>query len=90
LGPARLQHDDQRNRLQRSKGRRRPNRNGDLQGGEKKIDIPANVPVVALVPSTAADIRAGEAVFVPGERQADGSIHAGAVLFGKDGLIPPM
>jgi len=60
------------------------------KGGEKKIDIPANVPVVALVPSTAADIRAGEAVFVPGERQADGSIHAGAVLFGKDGLIPPM
>src|ERR1700723_1676826 len=60
------------------------------KGGEKKIDIPANVPVVALVPSTAADIRAGEPVFVPGERQADGSVHAGAVLFGKDGLVPPM
>ncbi len=60
------------------------------KGGEKKIDIPANVPVVALVPSSASDIQAGEAVFVPGQRQADGSIHAGAVLFGKDGLVPPM
>ena len=60
------------------------------KGGEKKIDIPANVPVVALVPSSAADIQAGQAVFVPGQRQADGSIHAGAVLFGKDGLVPPM
>jgi hypothetical protein len=60
------------------------------KGGEKKIDIPANVPVVALVPSSASDIQAGEAVFVPGQRQADGSIDAGAVLFGKDGLVPPM
>jgi len=60
------------------------------KGGEKKIDIPADVPVVALVPSSASDILAGEAVFVPGQRQADGSIRAGAVLFGKDGLVPPM
>jgi hypothetical protein len=27
-----------------------------MWGGEKKIDIPANVPVVALAPATAADI----------------------------------
>ncbi|MGD0720623.1 MAG: hypothetical protein ABR970_06175 [Roseiarcus sp.] len=60
------------------------------KGGEKKIDIPANVPVVALVPATAADIHPGQAVFVPGVRGADGAVHAGAVLFGKDGVIPPM
>jgi len=60
------------------------------KGGEKKIDIPANVPVVALVPATAADLHPGEAVFVPGMRQADGSVQAGAVLFGKDGAVPPM
>jgi hypothetical protein len=60
------------------------------KGGEKKIDIPANVPVVSLVPATAADLHAGEIVFVPSQRQADGSLHAGAVLFGKDGAIPPM
>jgi hypothetical protein len=36
------------------------------------------------------DIAPGAVVFVPAERQSDGSLHAGAVLFGKDGVIPPM
>ena len=60
------------------------------KGGEKKIQIPADVPIVTLVPASAADLHAGEAVFVPGMRQADGSVQAGVVLFGKDGVIPPM
>jgi hypothetical protein len=60
------------------------------KGGEKKVNIPADVPVVTLVPAAPADIHAGDAVFVPGQRQADGSIQAGVVLFGKDGLVPPM
>ena len=62
----------------------------NYKGGEKKIDIPANVPVVTLVPSASAEIHAGEAVFVPSERTPDGALHAGAVLFGKDGVVPPM
>ena len=57
------------------------------KGGEKKIDVPANVPVVAVVPATKADIMPGAPVFVPTERQADGSLRSGAVLFGKDGVI---
>ncbi|HEY3677130.1 MAG TPA: hypothetical protein VGL45_00310 [Bradyrhizobium sp.] len=61
------------------------------KGGEKKIDVPANVPVVTLVPgSDKADIKPGVIVFVPTQKQDDGSLHAGAVLFGKDGLTPPM
>ena len=60
------------------------------KGGEKKIQIPATVPVVTFVAATAADIKAGEPVFVPGQREADGSIHAGAVVLGKDGVVPPM
>jgi hypothetical protein len=59
------------------------------KGGEKKIDIPANVPVVALVRQARTTLRPVP-VFVPAERQSDGSLHAGAVLFGKDGVIPPM
>ena len=59
--------------------------------GEKKIDVPANVPVVTLVPgSDKADIKPGVIVFVPTQKQDDGTLHAGAVLFGKDGLTPPM
>ncbi len=60
------------------------------KGGEKKIQIPANVPVVTLVPASAADLHPGVMVFVPGERQADGSVEPRAVLFGKDGATPPM
>ena len=60
------------------------------KGGEKKIDIPANVPVVALVPATKEEIKPGAIVFVPTQRQPDGSLNSGAVLFGKDGVIPPM
>jgi hypothetical protein len=60
------------------------------KGGEKKIEIPADVPVVALVPATKEEIKPGAIVFVPTERQPDGSLKGGAVLFGKDGLTPPM
>jgi hypothetical protein len=60
------------------------------KGGEKKIAIPANVPIVALVPADKGDIKPGASVFVPTEKQADGTLVAGAVLFGKDGVVPPM
>jgi hypothetical protein len=60
------------------------------KGGEKKIEIPANVPVVEVVKGNKADIVPGALVFVPTERQSDGSLRGGAVLVGKDGVIPPM
>jgi hypothetical protein len=60
------------------------------KGGEKKIDVPADVPVVEVVKGNKADIVAGASVFVPTERQPDGSLHGGAVLVGKDGVVPPM
>jgi hypothetical protein len=48
------------------------------------------VPIVALVPASKDDITPGAIVFVPTERQSDDSLHSGAVLFVKDGVIPPM
>jgi hypothetical protein len=60
------------------------------KGGEKKIDVPANVPVVEVVKGNKAEIAPGVSVFVPTERQSDGSLRGGAVLYGKDGVIPPM
>jgi hypothetical protein len=61
------------------------------KGGEKKIDVPANVPVVTLVPGAdKSEIKPGAIVFVPTQKQDDGTLHAGAILFGKDGLTPPM
>jgi hypothetical protein len=61
------------------------------KGGEKKIDVPANVPVVTFVPgANKEDIKPGVMVFVPTQKQEDGSLLGGAVLFGRDGLTPPM
>jgi len=60
------------------------------KGGEKKIKIPAHIPVVTLVPGSTADLHVGESVFVPGLRQPDGTVQAAHVLYGKDGVTPPM
>jgi hypothetical protein len=59
------------------------------KGGEKKITIPTDVPIVGLVPAEHGDIEPGAHVFVPTEKQTDGTLLAGAVLFGK-GVVPPM
>ena len=59
------------------------------KGGEKKIDVPANVPVVSVIKGNKADIVKGANVFVPTERQTDGSLRGSTVLYGKDGVIPP-
>jgi len=60
------------------------------KGGEKKIDIPKNVPVVELEPGNKSEITPGSIVFVPTDKQADGTLVGGAVVYGKDGVIPPM
>ena len=43
------------------------------KGGEKKIDIPKNVPVVELDPGNKSEIAPGVMVFVPTDKQADGA-----------------
>ena len=48
-----------------------------------------NVPIVALVPADKSEITPSVVVFVPTEKQADGTLLSGAVLFGK-GVVPPM
>jgi hypothetical protein len=60
------------------------------KGGTSKITVPQGVPVVTLVPGRRSLVVAGAQVFVPGRREADGTIGAAAVLVGKDGLKPPM
>lgn len=60
------------------------------KGGEKKITLPANVPIVTLTNAAKEDVKAGANVFVPAQKKDDGSIQASRVLVGKDGLVPPM
>lgn len=59
------------------------------KGGEKTITVPPDAPIVALVAATQADLKPGVSVFVPAKRDG-GAIKSGAVLFGKDGVKPPM
>jgi hypothetical protein len=45
---------------------------------------------VTLGPGDKALLAPGAAVFVPAQRAADGTLSAGRVLVGKDGVVPPM
>ena len=59
--------------------------------GEKKFIVPANVEVVMFAPATAADLKPGAKVFVPGaKKMGDGTAVAGFVVVGRNGVNTPM
>ncbi len=58
--------------------------------GEKKITVNQDIPVVTLAPATKADIKPGVTIFSNALPQADGSLIAGNLTMGKDGVNPPM
>jgi hypothetical protein len=60
------------------------------QGGEKKVIVPADVPIVTFEPGSAADIKAGAHVIIFATKATDGSLSADRINVGKDGLTPPM
>ena len=60
------------------------------KGGERKINVTPDTPVVTLGPAEKADIAPGTAVFLVARKQADGSLGASAVTVGKNGVVPPM
>jgi hypothetical protein len=60
------------------------------KGGAKTVTVPPDAPIVTLGPAERSEVTAGAAVFVPAQRQADGTLQAVRVLVGKDGVVPPM
>ncbi|HEY1745210.1 MAG TPA: DUF5666 domain-containing protein [Xanthobacteraceae bacterium] len=58
--------------------------------GEKKFIVPANVEVVMFAPAELGDLKPGEKVFVPGKKLDDGTVEAGRVVVGHNGVNPPM
>jgi hypothetical protein len=62
----------------------------NYHGKEKKISIPNGTPVVTLAPATADDVRPGTAVFIPTQKDANGTLSAGQLIVGKNGVVPPM
>jgi hypothetical protein len=60
------------------------------RGGQKKIAIPDNTPIVALAVGKADDLKGGAAVFAPSEFGADSKFTTHRVVVGTDGVVPPM
>jgi len=60
------------------------------KGGTSKITVPPNVPVVMFSPGDKSMVVPGAKVFIPGRRDADGSVSADRIVVGKNGMTPPM
>jgi hypothetical protein len=58
--------------------------------GEKVVVVPDAVPVVTFEPGDRAMLKAGAHVLLTATKQPDGTLTAGRVAVGKDGLVPPM
>lgn len=60
------------------------------KGGSNTINVPANAPVVTLIPATRTELSAGKKVFVVATPAKDGGYDARQVVVEKDGVAPPM
>jgi uncharacterized protein Veg len=60
------------------------------KGGEKKVVVPNDVPIVTYEPADRTALTTGANVIINGTRATDGTVTAASVSVGKDGLVPPM
>jgi len=58
--------------------------------GEKKIFVPADVPIVTYVPGDKSDLKVGAKVFIIGGKQPTEPVQGRAWRVGRDGITPPM
>jgi hypothetical protein len=58
--------------------------------GTQTIKVKPGTPIVTFAPGDRADAKVGAKVFLGATKGADGSLTAGRMLVGKDGLTPPM
>ena len=57
---------------------------------EKKVFVPADVPVVTYEPGSRALLTPGAHVILTAKKADDGTLSADRVTVGKNGLTPPM
>jgi hypothetical protein len=60
------------------------------KGGEKKILVPEDVPVVNLEPGDRSLLAVGAKVVLFAKKESDSSLTAGFISAGKGGVTPPM
>jgi hypothetical protein len=58
--------------------------------GEKTFIVTPQTAIVTFGPATMADVKPGTKVFVIAAKQPDGSLNAGSITIGRDGIAPPM
>ena len=59
-------------------------------GGTQTIKVKPGTPIVTFLPGERGDAKVGAKVFVGAAKAADGTLSAGRLNVGKDGLTPPM
>ena len=60
------------------------------RGGEKKVVVSPETPVVTYVPADKSDLKPGAKVIAFTKKLPDGSLETSRVSVGRDGLTPPM
>jgi hypothetical protein len=60
------------------------------RGGEKKVVVSPETPVVTYVPADKSDLKPGAKVIAFMKKLPDGSLETSRVSVGRDGLTPPM
>jgi hypothetical protein len=60
------------------------------KGGEKKVQVSSETPVVTYVPADKSDLKAGAKIIAFSKKMPDGSFETSRVSVGRDGLTPPM
>jgi hypothetical protein len=59
--------------------------------GEKKVIVTPQTVIVTYNPSDKGELKPGTKIFIAGaKKQADGTLLAPRINYGKDGLTPPM
>jgi len=58
--------------------------------GQQTVLVPGDVPIVTFEPGERAMLKPGAHVLMTATHQLDGTLTAGGVAVGKDGLVPPM
>ena len=60
------------------------------KGGEQKVFVPENVPVITYEPTTCEALKKGAHIIAFVAKGEDGALTAMRIGVGKDGLVPPM
>ncbi len=59
--------------------------------GEKKVVVPPDTPIVTFVASDKTEVKPGAKIIIFGaQKKEDGTLEAGRVNVGRDGITPPM